>query len=226
MNRAAYEFIVASGFHKLEGLDAFYQKAAKDPSLRVSFPPASRQVKAEWEPAEEKDRSRYHTTITTNGKLQRLVALHIITKDLPNWFFATFVHKEKSAPSPRLPDLPRALKGTKWENYLLVGTQVDFTDSMGRPIRLANPVIEAGFQDSSCMSCHALATIGPNSTSLCSVDMLLPSCSGLGCLTGPPDFQVFTKDRVYFQLDFVWSFRNAAFRPGRPGCTDRPVSAK
>lgn len=45
-----------------------------------------------------------------------------------------------------------------WTSYRLKGSQVEFTDSMGRPTYLGHSVTEAGFVNgSSCISCHARA---------------------------------------------------------------------
>jgi hypothetical protein len=156
-----------------------------------------------------------------------LVALHISSKDTPNWVWATFEHvgnpgrcdftgcndsfgfpsadpdigagqaKNYTAPHIKCDDLPlpsfvfdngnpyasgqpsAALSsvfhdlgiGTKdnvsgipsyadkaWLNYRLKGSQVQFTDSMGRPTHLANSITEGGFvSSSSCITCHARA---------------------------------------------------------------------
>ena len=47
-----------------------------------------------------------------------------------------------------------------WRSYRLKGSQVGFTDTMGRATILGNSVTEAGFMDgSSCITCHARAGI-------------------------------------------------------------------
>jgi hypothetical protein len=47
-----------------------------------------------------------------------------------------------------------------WRSYRLKGSQVEFTNSMGRTTLLGNSVTEAGFMDgSSCITCHARAGI-------------------------------------------------------------------
>jgi hypothetical protein len=53
------------------------------------------------------------------------------------------------------------LQGTFWQYYCLRGTQTDFVDSMGNPIILGTTQMEEGMQStSSCMGCHARASIG------------------------------------------------------------------
>lgn len=47
-----------------------------------------------------------------------------------------------------------------WRSYRLKGSQVEFTNSMGRSTFLGNSVTEAGFMDgSSCITCHSRAGI-------------------------------------------------------------------
>jgi hypothetical protein len=54
----------------------------------------------------------------------------------------------------------------EFKNYRLKGTQVDFTDSAGRPLLLGNSVTEAGFvPTASCMTCHARATVNSSGAS-------------------------------------------------------------
>jgi hypothetical protein len=115
-------------------------------------------------------------------RLYGLTALHIVSKDLPSWFWATFEHVD----NPTLEDsegwqlrsvdrfacagepadcnrAPRGigLEGTVWENYRLRGTLTRFVDDAGRPLLLANSELEAGMQStSSCITCHARSSIG------------------------------------------------------------------
>ncbi|MCC5666992.1 hypothetical protein LC653_24645 [Nostoc sp. CHAB 5784] len=54
----------------------------------------------------------------------------------------------------------------EWKNYRLKGTQINFVDSAGNPTLLGNSVTEEGFvQTSSCITCHARATINIQGTS-------------------------------------------------------------
>jgi hypothetical protein len=47
-----------------------------------------------------------------------------------------------------------------WLSYRLKGSQVNFTNTMGRPTRLGNAITEGGFMaTSSCISCHARAAV-------------------------------------------------------------------
>ena len=215
-----------------------------------------------------------------------LVALHISSKDIPNWVWATFEHVNNpgrcdytgcndsygydtpdtvaagqarnytrphqtcdNLPLPSwilspggiypggvrqapLADLFAAFRiGTQdnatlvprpadraWLSYRLKGSQVDFTDAMGRAGHLGNSVTEGGFvSTSSCMTCHARAGATTNGTippalgvfeNAMSDSGYLPSSFGLPNPSSynrdgqPPSLQV-------LQTDFVWGFLNA-----------------
>jgi len=173
LNRATFEFVVNNELYNVEGQEAFQNDGRK-----IDFPIEAMEIKGSWKElgasrsVRKEVLNKYHTA-DVGGKVYGLVGLHIITKDVPNWFWATFEHVDN--PPPEIGDvdrsgyprtaggspLPPSLKGTKWENYRLRGTQVDFTDSKGNPTILGNTQIEQGFQaTSSCISCHANATIG------------------------------------------------------------------
>lgn len=172
MNRATFEFIAnnPAGYelYNIEGQETLYQDVSSGKTKALSFPTDAIEVKAMWtllsetEKAAGKDK-RYHLSTGQDGLTYKLVSLHIITKDVPKWFWSSF--RQIDGPLPEIPSVdetgrPQILHGTKWEFYELSGTQTDFTDEMGRPIMLSDPHIEDGFQNSSCISCHALATIG------------------------------------------------------------------
>lgn len=244
MNREAYEFIRSNELYNIEGQEAFHESL---PPRLINFPIEAKEIKSAWDllspkPIEElaeseikEFRSAFHTTsVTHDGKeyLYGLKGLHIITKDLPNWVWATFEHK--SNPIPELPDndrhgLPTELEETKWSNYRLRGVQLEFTDSAGQATVLANTQMEAGFQQtSSCITCHALATIGDRELGSLRANRL-PFFHNRKILhrrpngdqsdqefvygdIGVPDaslFQLKSGERLYTQLDFVWSLRFA-----------------
>jgi hypothetical protein len=177
MNKETFEFVVNNKLYFVEG----QEKVLADGTI-MDFPKEAREIKGAWKilgasgAVPKATLDRYHTA-EVGGTVYGLVGLHIITKDLPNWFWATFEHVDNPPPEfadidrsgypARFPGsdnpmpLPPELKGTKWENYRLRGTQVDFTDPRGAITLLANTQIEGGFQmSSSCITCHALATIG------------------------------------------------------------------
>ncbi|MDR3416921.1 MAG: hypothetical protein P4L83_12110 [Nevskia sp.] len=181
MNRASFEFIRERRLYSLQGqLDLIGQDRP------VSFPAASRNVKAQWRPIDASQKSRYYTVEVAmadgSRRLYGLTALHIATKDLPDWFWGTFEHVDNPSALHaewRLPSRDRfscvgqaadcsqaprgiGLEGTVWQNYRLRGTMTGFVDAQGKPTLLANAQLEAGVvqSTSSCITCHARASIG------------------------------------------------------------------
>jgi hypothetical protein len=148
-------------------------------------------------------------------RLYGLTGLHIVSKDLPTWFWATFEHVD----NPTLPDnegwqLPSrdsfscrgepadcnrapagmGLEGTVWQYYRLRGTLTQYTDAAGEPQLLANSELEAGMQrTASCITCHsraALAVIDGEPTRLAVFDTgdggSLPGIVGRRSFFGEP----------------------------------------
>jgi hypothetical protein len=56
----------------------------------ISFPRQSVEVKANWIKISPDQRDKYHWNYDENGDVYGLIALHITSKVLPNWFWATF----------------------------------------------------------------------------------------------------------------------------------------
>jgi hypothetical protein len=182
INRIGYEFILKERLYSLDGQEKFRQSGRT-----VDFPIGTVNVKGTWRqftPEELKPgfQSRYYT-VEEGKKVWGLTGFHMTTKDLKNWFWATFEQVDNPSPeigdrdrytklrypvdakvSPadhRLRDVPAALKNTVFQYYVLRGTQTDFVDSMGSPTVLGNTQLEGGMQTSaSCISCHARSTIG------------------------------------------------------------------
>jgi hypothetical protein len=268
LNRETFDFIVDNDLYFIEGQEAFFQQGRA-----VIFPLDAKEIKAQWRRLGDVSdidefRKEYHTAIFKRGEVEEvwgLTALHITTKDLPNWFWATFEHKDNlgiEAVVPSRDSFGRADDGShterltalleeagldtrRWDNYRLRGTQIDFTDPIGRPTILANSQIEEGFQEtSSCITCHARASIGPKPRqefprpgeeprqSPHDVARLpvFESDDPLRGSIGTPDPDWFAEDRTnppahkFTQLDFVWSMFRARRRdpftqqaPGRGG---------
>jgi hypothetical protein len=214
---------------------------------KLQFPVGSKEVKAQWRLITSEDKPRYHWaefTASDGSKLLfGLTALHITTKDVPNWFWATFEHTDNpsragaepwqtptvdSSAGPKGYPPGLGIEGTRWENYRLRGSQVEFTDSFGDPTILANSQIEQGFQlSSSCITCHARAAIGQRLVGQSSANRLsifkseLPQAGGPSIVSGnvgslPEELFIqrtfdnsLTGDLTYLQLDFVWSLMRA-----------------
>lgn len=257
MNKEAFDFIRSNELYNVEGQEKLLQKAVaifdaarNDPNgprsvdfseYRLTFPSGAKEIKAQWRPIGPDDKDRYRWVEFKNDKgepvLYGLTALHITTKDLPNWLWATFEHvdnpKRSNAEPWILPTVDRSagpkgyperigIEGTRWQNYRLRGTQIEFTNSLGQTTLLANSQIEKGFQtSSSCITCHARATIGPKTGSQPNRLSIFQSQFGdvsIGS-TGIPDQGMYlsktsddsvTGKVLYYQLDFVWSLFRAS----------------
>ena len=264
LNKPAFEFIRENELYHIDGQEAQFAKANElfekalagnrvvaAHEFKMHFPVGAKEVKAQWREITVEEKGKYYWAEFEEEDgtklLFGLTALHITTKDIPNWLWATFEHvdnpKRDNAPTWQVPTVDSAssqlgypdglgIKGTRWENYRLRGTQVDFVDSFGEPTILANSQIESGFQTtSSCITCHARASIGarlgqnPRANRLSIFKSMHQPENGpmirvgnLGTL--PEDLFVrktinnpFTGDLQYLQLDFVWSLMRAKRKP-------------
>lgn len=245
MNRAVFDYIRDNTLYNIEGLEDRFRS-----SKEINFLPAAQEIKAHWVPIREADKPRYHwrTVTKSDGTKQiwGLNGLHIITRDLPNWFWCDFEHvdSERNAEQYSVDSTTRGEKpphgregvrdearGTKWETMRLRGTQTDFVDSRGRPTILANSQIEHGFQQtSSCITCHARATVGLRSRrpglpgwQVNSLAANLPPRPVIIGPVGVPNPNWYEDDQgevLYMQTHFLWSipFRalSAKVDPPRP----------
>jgi hypothetical protein len=237
LNQAAFEFLRSKKLYNADEQIKLFTSG----QVTIEFPLAAKEIKAQWREISSADKPRYHWVEVKSGaatKLYGLTALHITTKDLPNWLWATFEHidnKLSQANGGRpgnegwlLPSRDRfacanppydcelspagiGLQGTKWENYRLRGTQIDFVDSRGKTTLLANSNPESGFQTtSSCITCHARATI--SATDRLSVFKCVKNDEIAEGAVGPPSLGWFVGadgKAKFTQLDFVWSFFRA-----------------
>jgi cytochrome c peroxidase len=226
LNQAGYEYIRTR---------ALYNVAGQLRAGAVSFPAATKEVKAKWRVITEAERSRYYTmTVKLADGTQRLyglTALHLVTKDLPTWFWATFEHVDNpqlpgndgwQAPSrdtfacgdaePACNRAPRGigLEGTVWENYRLRGTLTSFVDTAGKPNLLANSELEAGMQQSaSCITCHSRAGIGTVAGQPVRLAVFDTSTGDpKRGFVGEPRPEWFADGRIR-SLDFIWSMAKA-----------------
>jgi hypothetical protein len=214
MNRAAFDFIVARGLWNYQGL----QKAFDGPP--IDFPEDSIEIKARWVDITEGQKPSYHWQYIQGEDhvphLMGLDALHMTSRVLPNWLWATWKHKWSSDPVsdrfgfPAGDTMSSGLKEMfarnrvpkEMENYRLIGTQVEFSNPNGTATLLGNSKIEAGFAEkSSCITCHALARFDAFGCVHTKDEQCAADC-GSSC-SGPPPEACFKKMR---QLHFVWSF--------------------
>jgi hypothetical protein len=245
MNQITYETVIAETLYNIEGLEAKFRSRST-----IEFPREAKEVKAQWVRIQDSDKPKYHwrtvrvksaTTGAETVQLWGLEGLHLITRDVPNWFWCDFEHVdfEQHAELPSRDTTTRGVgasggrdgvrnetKGSKWENYRLRGTQIDFTDSQGRTTLLANTVIEHGFQQtSSCITCHARATIGlrgdtdpvnrPNTLPV--FESVNPVLIGSVASPNPRWFLDERSRPKYIQSDFLWSLPFRAISTSDPG---------
>ena len=97
-NRAAFDFIVQNNFYKISGLKAAFGKT-------LSFPIDAIEVKANWVAVDQipaftnnqvtvaQVPQLYHVNADKDGKKYALVSIHVISKQVPNWTWATFEHR-------------------------------------------------------------------------------------------------------------------------------------
>jgi hypothetical protein len=260
LNRPSFDYIRDNSLYSIEGQQWFFYNGQP-----IAFPTGAIQVQAVWRAIGEEDKARYQWEAFRDAKTKRsylygLTALHIQSKVLPHWFWATFEHVDNpyrpglfdegwlnpsrdraACPADQL-DCNRVpagfgLEGTRWENYRLRGSQIDYVDADGNPAILANSELETGFQQSSsCMSCHVRSTIGPNRNEAASFVLdaggkehqpARPLAMRLPVFTIDPDGRVTSYNGVprpgefllpgqaeggnarFLALDFVWSLIEA-----------------
>ena len=87
-NKVTFDFIVNNNLYTRAGL-----RAAFAAGKTITLPINSIEVKANWVPAESVDPALYHVNTASDGKKYALVSMHVISKQLPNWTWATFEHQ-------------------------------------------------------------------------------------------------------------------------------------
>jgi hypothetical protein len=90
-NKATFDFIFCNNLHTRAGLRAAF--AAGKP---ISFPIDSIEVKADWKSADNLNPSDFYISTASDNKRYALVSLHVISKLVPNWTWATFEHKDNA----------------------------------------------------------------------------------------------------------------------------------
>ena len=84
-NRATFDYVVQNGLWYTEGIAAFFASGNV-----VDFPADAIEAKGNWIEIKETDKPDYHWNYDASGKLYGLVAMHITSKAIPNWIWATF----------------------------------------------------------------------------------------------------------------------------------------
>ncbi|MGK7926743.1 MAG: hypothetical protein AB4290_16135 [Spirulina sp.] len=149
-----------------------------------------------------------------------LTGMHIVTKALKQWVWTTFENVYNADYTPATIENPipddaqeankifgERVADTKYANYELVGTQINFID----PELLANSQIETNFQkNSSCITCHAIAAIATTYEGPLRLSFVDNEDGNLtyyvGELTEDVQEQLHSN---FMPMDFVWSMRLA-----------------
>lgn len=234
INKHTFDYLISNNLWYVEG-----KAQAFAANLVVNFPTNAREVKANWIRVSTSQEGDFVTAVDSKGQLWGLVAMHFLSKEVPNWIWATFEHASNPCYDKYLDAQDRfgltsdgkvspeliamfnkyGLDVGIYSNYRLDGAQVNFTDPTGRPIILGNSVTEFGFQTTaSCMTCHARATTdmtGAYTGKLSVFDPHGQSYNG----TPDPNWYFSSFDpltRSYLPLDFLWS---AVFCPNKIGTT-------
>lgn len=252
MNRPAFDYVVR---HMLWYQQGVVRQASSPDGIK--FPTGSISIKAIWKIITEADKPRYHwdeyqpppqpdQPIQPAKQVIGLIALHVTSKVLPNWHWATFEQEDNpgfadfigahdsygmvpaNVPPNKQPDkgYKTALKpvllaemkaaglDAAWTHYRLKGSQIDFTDSTGRPTILGNSITESGFvATSSCITCHARAAVAfqPPPPGATRPTFGFPSVfDAIGqSYNGSPDAAWFWNAQIppapiFSQVDFLW----------------------
>jgi len=226
MNRVAYDYLREHALYNIEGLEQVMRSGGQ-----IYFPLGAQEVKAIWTRIEEKEKPRYHWRIIDRAgkkELYGLTDVHIMTHELPNWFWANFVHVDYTDRPPGAAadsgegELNPETKGSKWAYYRLGGTQTSFTDSLGNPTMLSGSQLERSFRgSSSCITCHSRATVGLRSShpgvpqnrpfTLSVFLAIRPNVVGA---VGAPDPKWFVDQngkKLFVQTDFVYTLPFRSF---------------
>jgi len=155
----AHDFIRSQGFHRRTTYQVLFDTEchAADPQ-KIRACHGAQAIKARWHPlGDSADRSQYHWRLF-NGHAYGLVALHVMSRDTPTWFWFTLSHTPTPDPQRR----KSGEKPSKWHHYTLLGTQTGFVDRGGIPTQLRNERIEQNQFEVSCVTCHAYAGVERN----------------------------------------------------------------
>lgn len=84
-NRATFDYVIQNNLWYTEGIAAFFASGNV-----VDFPIDAVEVKGNWIRIKPEDKSKYHWNYDSQGNLYGLIAMHVTSKALPNWIWATF----------------------------------------------------------------------------------------------------------------------------------------
>jgi len=89
-NMASFNFVVKEGMFYRDGLKTLFVSGTANGYQPMKFPVNAIEIKASWKIIDPAMKPQYHWNYDASGKLYGLIALHIITKAVPNWTWATW----------------------------------------------------------------------------------------------------------------------------------------
>jgi hypothetical protein len=240
-NGATEDYIAGTGFWNRAN-----QAAAAENRFDIQFPRPAVEIKADWIQVSSIGDHHYDCSNigqtglihveTVDGSCFALAVMHLISKLIDKWIWATFEPqnlvtnpfrcqvlgcndpfgskpaKSNGANTQLTPALRKLMDAAglapEWYNYRLDGVQTDFF----RPKLLGSSIIEGenvgmNLKQASCISCHAVSAVDKNGTDGINLLAALPTPpTGL-----PPPLP--SKDWIL--RDFVWSLGLAC--PNGPG---------
>jgi hypothetical protein len=144
-----------------------------------------------------------------------LVGMHVTTKEIPDWVWATFFWHDHPERGPKAMDRTASVKGV-WRNYLM-DTSYDVNvprQDDGSPHIAYNPWLEARFPDgplSNCMACHRRSSWPLDFNSVLPITRGDPP---------PANDPAFRPDQL--RLDFLWSVADRAVQLPPPPQPSQP----
>jgi len=87
-NKESFLYIIQNNLWYTEGLEARFPTSDND--TPISFPTGAIEVKAQWKTIDPSEKPNYHWNYDASGVLYGMLALHIMTKAIPNWTWATW----------------------------------------------------------------------------------------------------------------------------------------
>lgn len=135
------------------------------------------------------------------GNYLVLVGLHITTKEIPDWFWATFWWTKRGRSDSRAADRPKQIPA-QWNHFVMETTSSETTprEKDGGPKICFNPFLETLIKNgaiSNCMQCHGKAAFGSRAN-IGAYDLGILGRDGRTLASG--------SDGV--QTDFIWSVAN------------------
>ncbi|MGC2695565.1 MAG: hypothetical protein WA738_07220 [Candidatus Angelobacter sp.] len=221
LNPDAQKYVQSNNLNTLAGQEQFVKAGTA-----FQFTPPSIEIKADWIQLASCNNPPQNVHVeTVDGRCYALGGIHLISKLIDKWVWATFEPqnsvtnpqrckvlgcndpwgsqpaKSSGATTQLTSDLAALMKqadlAPEWLNYRLDGVQVDFVDAKGKPTILGNSIIEGdNAGNPSLMKQSSCITCHDLSTINVQGQQLSPNF-----IVGPPA----NIPAGYVRRDFVWS---------------------